>query len=43
MLTFKETIKLVADWYKNFYDKKDPTLITFSQIKLFMSFLEKRR
>ena len=42
ILTFKETIKLVADWYKNFYDKKDVSLITFSQIKLFMSFLKKR-
>ena len=43
ILTFKETIKLVADWYKNFYDKSDPSLITFHQIKLFMSFLDKRR
>ncbi len=43
ILTFKETIKLVADWYKNFYDKKDSSFITFYQIKLFMSLLKKRR
>ncbi len=42
ILTFNETIKLVADWYKNFYNKKDPSFITFSQIKLFMSFLKQR-
>ena len=42
ILTFDETIKLVADWYKNYYNKKNSTLITFSQIKLFMSFLKQR-
>ena len=42
ILTFDETIKLVADWYKNYYSKQYTSSITFSQIKLFMSFLKQR-
>ena len=43
ILTFKESIQLVANWYKDFYDKKNPSSITFSQINLFMQFLKRRK
>jgi len=36
VLTFKETIELVASWYKTFYEKeKKNELISMSQIKLY--------
>ena len=34
ILDFKQTIKMTAEWYKNFYDKKSK-VITLNQIKFY--------
>ena len=43
ILSFKETINMVSDWYKNYYSKKkNPHEISFNQIKKYEKLLKKR-
>ena len=43
VLTFKETIKMVTEWYKNYYlNQKKVYQISFDQIKKYEKLLEKR-
>ena len=39
ILDFKQTIKMTAEWYKNFYDKKSK-VITLNQIKFYFKKVE---
>lgn len=43
ILTFDETIAMITDWYKNFYDKRSKSKnLTYSQISTFEKLLKKR-
>ena len=40
-MSFSQTIKMVAEWYKNFYDfKKEKSKITYNQIEQYEKFLK---
>ncbi len=44
VMTFPQTIKMVAEWYKNFYiDKKDFQNFTYTQIKQYEKFLKNKK
>lgn len=43
ILSFKETVEFVANWYKEFYDKKNSKIITFYQIRKYMDYLKKKK
>lgn len=43
ILSFKETVEFVANWYKEFYNKKNSRIITFYQIKKYMAYLKKKK
>ena len=40
-LSFKKTIELVANWHREYYNKKDKKIITISQINFYMKLLKK--
>ena len=43
ILSFKETINMVSDWYKNYYSKKKrPNEISINQIKKYQNLLKER-
>ena len=43
ILSFKETISMIAEWYKNFYYTKDKNYeMSYNQIKKYEQFLKKR-
>ena len=43
ILTFDESIVMITDWYKNFYNKRDKRKdLTYSQILTFEKLLKKR-
>ena len=43
ILSFPETIKMVTDWYKNYYSKNiKMSEITFDQIRKYENLLKKR-
>ena len=43
ILSFNETIKMVADWYKNYYSKNDRIYkLSLQQIKEYEKHLKKR-
>ena len=43
ILSFKETINMVSDWYKNYYSKKkSPNEISINHIKKYENLLKER-
>ena len=44
ILSLDETFKMVAEWYQNFYSKKNPSInLTIKQIKNYQILLKNRR
>jgi hypothetical protein len=42
VLTFDETIKMIADWYQNYYYKKNKKdQLTFKQIRMYENILKR--
>ena len=43
ILSFKETIRMIAEWYRNFYfKKKDSYQVSLNQITKYEQLLKKR-
>ena len=38
-MSFRQTIKMVAEWYKSYYKKSNHTITTDAQIKYYMKLL----